>query len=159
MRRQWLWQWRDEIRHFHVVVVQQRQRNVTKKRDARAKLLICWSKGLFTWRWGTPDRWGNMWRVTPPTSCKRGQMKMRDYMDRRVTSPKRVTSPSWGPPPPCKQALRSANQQLCTCITLFCDISLPLLHDYDVKVPYFTFLSRTGTLDNFLFLFLNSDTN
>ena len=26
-------------------------------------------------------------------------------MDRRVTPPKRVTSPSWGPPPPCKQAL------------------------------------------------------
>ena len=31
---------------------------------------------------------------------------MRDYMDRRVTPPKRVTSPTWGPPPPCKQALR-----------------------------------------------------
>ena len=30
---------------------------------------------------------------------------MRDYMDRRVTSPKRVTSPIWGPPPPRKQAL------------------------------------------------------
>ena len=27
-------------------------------------------------------------------------------MDRRVTPPKRVTSPAWGPPPPCKQALR-----------------------------------------------------
>ena len=26
-------------------------------------------------------------------------------MDRRVTPPKRVTSPNWGPPPPCKQAL------------------------------------------------------
>ena len=26
-------------------------------------------------------------------------------MDRRVTSPKRVISPIWGPPPPCKQAL------------------------------------------------------
>ena len=34
-------------------------------------------------------------------SCKRDQIKMRDYMDRRVTSP------TWGPPPPCKQALRS----------------------------------------------------
>ena len=30
---------------------------------------------------------------------------MRDYMDRRVTPPKRVTSPTWGSPPPCKQAL------------------------------------------------------
>ena len=25
-------------------------------------------------------------------------------MDRRVTPPKPVTSPAWGPPPPCKQA-------------------------------------------------------
>ena len=23
-------------------------------------------EGLFTWRWGTPGRWGNMWWVTPP---------------------------------------------------------------------------------------------
>ena len=30
---------------------------------------------------------------------------MRDYMGRRVTPPKRVISPTWGPPPPCKQAL------------------------------------------------------
>ena len=30
---------------------------------------------------------------------------MRDYMDRRVTPPKRVTSPTWGPPPSSKQAL------------------------------------------------------
>ena len=26
-------------------------------------------------------------------------------MERRVTPPRRVTSPTWGPPPPCKQAL------------------------------------------------------
>jgi len=30
---------------------------------------------------------------------------MRHYMNRRVTPPKWVTSPTWGPPPPCKQAL------------------------------------------------------
>ena len=30
-----------EIRHFHVVVVQRRLRNVQKKRVARAKLLFC----------------------------------------------------------------------------------------------------------------------
>ena len=35
-----------EIRHFHVVVVQRRQRNVQKKRDARAKLLFCQSKPI-----------------------------------------------------------------------------------------------------------------
>ena len=45
---------------------------------------------------------------SPHLSCKHDQMKMRDYMDRRVTPPKRVTSPSWGPPPPCKQALRNS---------------------------------------------------
>ena len=33
-----------EIRHFHVVVVRRRQRNVQKKRDARAKLLFCQSQ-------------------------------------------------------------------------------------------------------------------
>ena len=41
----------------------------------------------------------------PHLTCKRDHIKMRDYMDRRVTPPKRVTSPTWSPPPPCKQAL------------------------------------------------------
>ena len=41
-----------------------------------------------------------------PPSCKRDQIKMRDYMDKRVTPPKLVTSPTSGPPRPCKQALR-----------------------------------------------------
>ena len=41
----------------------------------------------------------------PHLTCKRDHIKMRDYMDRRATPPKRVTSPIWGPPPPCKQAL------------------------------------------------------
>ena len=38
-------------------------------------------------------------------SCKRDQIKMTDYMNRRVTPPKRVTSSTWGPSPPCKPAL------------------------------------------------------
>ena len=42
---------------------------------------------------------------SPHLSCKRDQDKIRNYMDRRVTPPGRVTSPTWGPPPPCKQAL------------------------------------------------------
>ena len=42
----------------------------------------------------------------PHLTCKRDPIKMRDYMDRRVPPPpNRVTSPSWGPPPPRKQAL------------------------------------------------------
>ena len=42
---------------------------------------------------------------SPHLSCKRDQIKMRDYMDKRVTPPKRVTSPTWGPQPPRKRAL------------------------------------------------------
>ena len=42
---------------------------------------------------------------SPHLPCKRSQIKMRDYMDRRATPPKRVTSPNWGLPPACKQAL------------------------------------------------------
>ena len=42
---------------------------------------------------------------SPQLSCKCDQIKMRDYMDRRVTPPKQVTSPTWGAPPPCKQPL------------------------------------------------------
>ena len=38
-------------------------------------------------------------------SCKRDQIKMRRYMDRPFTPPRRITSPTRGPPPPCKQAL------------------------------------------------------
>ena len=34
---------------------------------------------------------------------------MRDYTDRQVNQPMQVTSPTWGPSPPCKQAL---NQML-----------------------------------------------
>ena len=35
-----------EIRQFHVVVVQRRQRNVRKKRDARSKMMFCQSKPI-----------------------------------------------------------------------------------------------------------------
>ena len=37
---------------------------------------------------------------SPHLTCKREQIKMRDYMHRWVTSP------AWGPVPPCKQAVR-----------------------------------------------------
>ena len=40
----------------------------------------------------------------------------------------------------------------------FLSISEPSLHDYDVKVPNFTFFLRTVTQDdNFVFLFFNFD--
>ena len=43
---------------------------------------------------------------SPHLSCKRDQIRMRDYLVRWVTPLRRVTLPSWGPPPACKQALR-----------------------------------------------------
>ena len=43
--------------------------------------------------------------MSPHLSCKLDQIKMRDHMEIWVTTPKRVTSPTWGPPPPCKQPL------------------------------------------------------
>ena len=48
---------------------------------------------------------------SPHLLCKRDQIKMRDYTDRQVTPPKRVTSPNWGPPPLCKQALNPVKWQ------------------------------------------------
>ena len=55
----------------------------------------------------------------PHLTCKRDHIKMRDHMDRRATPPKRrVTSPIWGTPPPCKQALNG----------IFCLFSLVFSH-------------------------------
>ena len=49
---------------------------------------------------------------SPHLSCKHDQIKMRDYMDRQVSPPKQVTSSTWGPPPPRKQALREGPNEL-----------------------------------------------
>ena len=40
----------------------------------------------------------------PHLTCKRDHIKMRDCMDRRVTSP------TQDPPPPCKQALNGSHR-------------------------------------------------
>ena len=44
---------------------------------------------------------------SPYLSCKRDQIKMRDYMD-GLPYLSGVVSPTWGPPPPCKQSLRQS---------------------------------------------------
>ena len=57
---------------------------------------------------GTPDRRGNPQQVTPPIMYSANVIKLkcsRDYVDKWVTLPKRVTPPTWGPPPLCKQTL------------------------------------------------------
>ena len=41
-----------------------------------------------------PDRTGNPPRRVTHLSCKHDQIKMRDYMERRVTPPRRVNLPS-----------------------------------------------------------------
>ena len=58
-----------------------------------------------------PHRCGNspFHIISSHVSCKRDPVKMRDYMNRTVTPPKRVTSPTHRPPPPCKQALNSSS--------------------------------------------------
>ena len=62
--------------------------------------ILPWLRGLP----GLADR-DTRFGGSPHLSCKLDPIKMRDYMVRRVTPPKRVTSPTWGPPPPCKEAL------------------------------------------------------
>jgi len=58
---------------------------------------------------GTSGRLGTR-GGSPHLSCKRDQIKMGDYMDRCVTPPKRVPSPTWGPPAPRQQALTCVEQ-------------------------------------------------
>ena len=88
------------------------------------------SKGLFTWGWGTPGRWGNpLWwgkrlisypdltlfffcfgpgrsgyELSKPPVHIISHLIWSHLHDRRGDRP-HVTSPIWGPPPPCKQAL------------------------------------------------------
>ena len=69
----------------------------------------------FTWKNATPADRATRLGGLPHLSCKHDQIKIRDYMERRVTPPRRVTSPTWGPPPPCKQALRGRKVRNGTC--------------------------------------------
>ena len=57
---------------------------------------------------GLPDR-ATCLCGSPHLSCKRDHIKMRDYMGRRVTSP------TWGVPPSCKQDL---NKAFCLIVTI-----------------------------------------
>ena len=45
-------------------------------------------------------------------------------MDRRVTPPRRVTSPTWGLSPPCKQALEFSSFLGIYTVTLICIVKL-----------------------------------
>ena len=132
---------KHETRHFASYSSCKTVKKCTKKRDARAKLLFCSLCLLFFYlldgvaslnlevsnlfvkgqnkvlfraclHGGKGPQVGEVkYGGSPHQSCKRDQIKMRDYMDKRVTPPKRVTSPTWGPPPRCKQALSEDNDR------------------------------------------------
>ena len=59
-----------EIRHFHVVVVQQWLRNVKKKRDAHAKLLLCQSKPIGFLPFSSPSSLLKLLNIIRPTPDK-----------------------------------------------------------------------------------------
>ena len=76
----------------------------------------------------------------PHLTCKCDCIKMRDCMDRRVTPPKRVTSPTWGPPPPCKQALTFGGR----CNHYFWDIRLNIHRSPNFRGQSLTIGGRGG---------------
>ena len=84
------------------IIMQQRQRRQRQRQKSKS-FGACFHGGR-------GPQVGEVSGGSPHQACKRDQIKMRDYMDGRVTPPKRVTSPTWGPPPPCKQAVRLAKQ-------------------------------------------------
>ena len=85
-------------------------------------------KGLFTWRWGTPGRWGNQ-PVHIISHFKWGD-------------PPRFTSPTWGPPRPCKQALSLRSFEIFVMVSQFLSV---LFSAFSGKSPAFFVL--------FVFLF------
>ena len=77
---------------------------------------------------------------SPHLSRKRDQIKMRDYMDRRVTPPKRVISPSWGYPLPCKRALTNVLYKVS--LTFF--VAEPKVPPYETYDLISTFANYVG---------------
>ena len=69
-------------------------------------------------------------------------------MDRRVTPPKWVTSPTWGTPPPCKQALSFKFFLQLLCISL-----VPLIFPYfaQILLENALFCRQNARLKNRLF--------
>ena len=133
-----------------------RNETITQLREFDVSQIRPWLGGLphletFTWQNLTPaemvtrsGRPGGRFGGSPHLSCK-------DYMDWRVTPPKWVTSPTWGPSPPCKQALRDTNScfvgkrislltpfctnknvSLCSTMDMYCDPNDALGHWYSL---------------------------
>ena len=85
---------------------------------------------------------------SPHLSCKRDQIKVRDYMDRRVTPPKRVTSPTWGPPPRCKQALKNTPYVYCLRFFIINETKPVLFYHISQYARCDSSISRAANFDN-----------
>ena len=70
-------------------------------------------------------------------SCKRDQIKLRDNMKRRVTSP------TWAPPLPCKQAVIKQNKSLLVHHVFFCTYRCRHFTTTTRKCPLSSFMVRT----------------
>ena len=72
-------------------------------------------------------------------------------MDRRDTPPKRATSPTWSPPPPCKQKLKFTTQKYSTKKSFLLNYNLSL--SFRNKAVYNEILTHTKVLfENMHFL-------
>ena len=96
-----------ELHNPHVCEIMMQRHRQSEFDASRIRLRLGGLPHLktFTWQNLTPAERATRFGGSPHLSCKRDQIKMREYIDWRVTPPKRVTSPTWGPSLPCKQAL------------------------------------------------------
>ena len=123
-----------EFRHFHVVVGQRRQRNVQKKRDARAKLLFCQSNLLLFCRS----------RCRPRRRCLRSLFKIQRHGRQRERQK--------------NNRFYKQNNNFARAPRFFCTFLCPSLHDYDVNIPNFAFCGvRKQATTKIFFLFLHLD--
>ena len=96
-------------RIYHVSSKYEKKRNMRIRNPFEEFFCLCTNLRACLYRGGGPQIGEVTCGRSPHLSCKPDQIKMIDYMDRWVTPPKRVTSPTWGPPPQCKQALSNDN--------------------------------------------------
>ena len=106
-------EWNRSLKHDKLFFAASHSR-VTKPPYRRAKIALGQdkTKDIHNFKWqfllfvlSQCDCCSPARRFRTTKFCIRGYLQMRDYLDRRVTPPKRVPSPTLGPPPPCKRVL------------------------------------------------------
>ena len=83
----------------------------------------------------------------PRLTCKRDHIKMRDFTDRRVTPPKRVTSPTWAPHLHVNRPLVTSFMEEMSYVFSFTFFSLPLI--FTLNWWPLAFLILSPPLQNF----------